>query len=122
MELGLMTARNGKKHPEIAEDLRVVEADDGRFWMPWDAFAAVFGAHIIVCPVTLPCPNNSQILDESSDRKERKVKCPQCRQPYTKSWVLLIDNESRKDPAGAWTRLADGKTLCFFMHASHLPC
>lgn len=102
-----------KKHPEIAEDLRVVEADDGRFWMPWDAFAAVFGGHIIVCPVTLPCPNNSQILDESSERKERKIKCPQCRQPYTKSWVLLIDNERTKDPAGAWTRLADGKTLCF---------
>ena len=41
--------------------------------------------------------------------------------PYTKSWVLLIDNESRKDPAGAWTRLADGKTLCPSDAASEVP-
>lgn len=77
----------------------------------------VFAGNIVVCPVTLPCPNNSQMVDESArkEKKERKVTCPQCRQPYTKSWVLLIDTDGhgRKDPASLWTRLADGKTLCF---------
>lgn len=103
-------SREWKDHPQITDDLRVVEADDGRFWMPWDAFAHVFGGHIVVCPVTLPVPMNSQLLDAESSRAVKKVKCPQCRQPYTKSWVMKMETRGKADQ---WIRLADGKTLCF---------
>ncbi|CAE7193646.1 CAPN15 [Symbiodinium pilosum] len=104
-----------EKHPEkpgsrICADLKVVDADDGRFWMPWDAFAEIFGGHIMVCPVTLPCPMNSQIVtDKESGGRTR---CPQCRQPYTRSWVLLASEESKAGD-GEWKHLADGKNLCF---------
>ncbi|CAE7823520.1 tra-3 [Symbiodinium sp. CCMP2592] len=94
----------------IAADLKVVDADDGRFWMPWDAFAEIFGGHIMVCPVTLPCPMNSQIVTDKDSGT--RMRCPQCRQPYTRSWVLLASEESTAGD-GAWKRLADGKSLCF---------
>jgi len=99
-----------EKHPQIAADLKVVDADDGRFWMPWDAFAEIFGGHIMVCPVTLPCPMNSQILADKDSGT--RMRCPQCRQPYTRSWVLLASEESTTGD-GTWKRLADGKSLCF---------
>ncbi|CAE7542545.1 CAPN15 [Symbiodinium natans] len=98
-----------ERHPQISEDLKVVDADDGRFWMPWDAFAEIFGGHIMVCPVTLPCPMNSQIVADKASGS--RMRCPQCRQPYTRSWVLLASEESKGD--GQWARLADGKNLCF---------
>ena len=63
-----------KAHPKISEHLRVVEADDGRFWMPWNAFVEVFGGHVIVCPVTLPCPMNSQMVDDAKSKTLKKAK------------------------------------------------
>eukprot|EP00930_Biecheleria_cincta_P057310 TRINITY_DN43278_c0_g1_i1.p1 TRINITY_DN43278_c0_g1~~TRINITY_DN43278_c0_g1_i1.p1 ORF type:complete len:623 (+),score=111.70 TRINITY_DN43278_c0_g1_i1:73-1941(+) len=100
-----------EQHPDVCSDLVVSHEDDGRFWMPWEAFADVFGKNIIVCPVTLPCPSNSQIVASRGSGTARsassdKVRCPQCRQPYTRGWVMLVDD-------GRWHRLSDGKSLCF---------
>jgi len=106
--------------PEIAEDLgirqssgKVKASDDGLFWMPWDAFCDIFGKDVLVCPVTLPCSRNSQLGAEegpgaggdTSRGAARGKRCPQCRQKYSKSWVLLVD--------GSWVNLADGQSLCF---------
>lgn len=40
-----------------------------------------------VCPVTLPCPNNSQILDESSDRHVSVYLRPRT---FDNMWICLF--------------------------------
>eukprot|EP00931_Biecheleriopsis_adriatica_P051101 TRINITY_DN29611_c0_g1_i1.p1 TRINITY_DN29611_c0_g1~~TRINITY_DN29611_c0_g1_i1.p1 ORF type:complete len:628 (+),score=124.45 TRINITY_DN29611_c0_g1_i1:44-1927(+) len=98
-----------RKHPHVRQDLCPTQVDDGRFWMPWEKFAEVFGGNLIVCPVTLPCPRNSSIV---ADERSRGSRCPQCRQPYTRAWVMLVDEKEERG-AGTWKRIADGQTLCF---------
>eukprot|EP00928_Gymnodinium_smaydae_P089914 TRINITY_DN73798_c0_g1_i1.p1 TRINITY_DN73798_c0_g1~~TRINITY_DN73798_c0_g1_i1.p1 ORF type:complete len:636 (+),score=123.50 TRINITY_DN73798_c0_g1_i1:56-1909(+) len=91
-------------HPSITEDFGGDEENnDGRSWMPWESFADIFGQDIAVCPVTLPCPRNSQMTSNNPEAKGKR--CPQCRQRYQQAWVLLTK--------GSWRRLADGESLCF---------
>jgi len=75
--------------------------DDGLFWMPFQAFIEIFGGDVNISPVTLPCPRNSQVIADASSKKPR---CRRCRQPHSRTWVLLDD--------GSWCRLV-GQEHCF---------
>jgi len=90
-------------NPKLDEDLCLVKEDDGRFWMPWDDFMRIFGGDVAVSPVTLPCPRNSNIASSEEECKKGQ-RCLRCKQPFTRSWVLL--------ESGEWHRLGAGQ-LCF---------
>jgi len=109
-------SREWRAHPEVADDLQTTDEDDGRFWMPWEPFVEIFGGNIMVCPVTLACPQNSHLV-VGGGASHGKPCCPQCKQPYTRSWVMLVDDGdeggSARCKSGNWVCLGDGSTLCF---------